>query len=309
MTEPGYPLGETGRGGDALRIARYRFKTTFRHRWGDYAVLVLLIGLIGGIAMGSVQAGRRTQSSYPAFLAKTNASDVTLSTYGVGGPGTGTATNYSPKTAAAIAHLPGVKKVESWVGVFAIPLERDGAPSLALSNDVNFAGSKGLYFDEDRVTVLQGHIPNPNRVNEFMTTALGASLLGAHVGQVIPVGLYEIQQATEPGFGTPRVPPALRVDMTLTGIVEFNNQVIEDDTDRLPTNAVYTPVSCPIRRRRGPGTPSSSSTVTRTLPPSNKHSWASCRVERQVTSASQRSPKPRSSGPSNRSPLRSQCSG
>ena len=241
MTEPGYPLGETGRGGDALRIARYRFKTTFRHRWGDYAVLVLLIGLIGGIAMGSVQAGRRTQSSYPAFLAKTNASDVTLSTYGVGGPGTGTATNYSPKTAAAIAHLPGVKKVESWVGVFAIPLERDGAPSLALSNDVNFAGSKGLYFDEDRVTVLQGHIPNPNRVNEFMTTALGASLLGAHVGQVIPVGLYEIQQATEPGFGTPRVPPALRVDMTLTGIVEFNNQVIEDDTDRLPTNAVYTP--------------------------------------------------------------------
>jgi hypothetical protein len=241
VTEPGYPLGETGRGGDALRIARYRFKTTFRHRWGDYAVLVLLIGLIGGIAMGSVQAGRRTQSSYPAFLAKTNASDVTLSTYGVGGPGTGTATNYSPKTAAAIAHLPGVKKVESWVGVFAIPLERDGAPSLALSNDVNFAGSKGLYFDEDRVTVLQGHIPNPNRVNEFMTTALGASLLGAHVGQVIPVGLYEIQQATEPGFGTPRVPPALRVDMTLTGIVEFNNQVIEDDTDRLPTNAVYTP--------------------------------------------------------------------
>ncbi len=39
---------------------------------GDYAVLVLLIGLIGGVAMGSVQAGRRTQSSYPAFLASTN---------------------------------------------------------------------------------------------------------------------------------------------------------------------------------------------------------------------------------------------
>ena len=29
--------------------------------------------------------------------------------------------------------------------------------------------------------------------------------------------------------------------MTLTGIVEFNNQVIEDDTDRLPTNVIYTP--------------------------------------------------------------------
>ena len=31
-----------------------------------------------------VQAGRRTQSSYPAFLASTNASDLTLSTYGAG---------------------------------------------------------------------------------------------------------------------------------------------------------------------------------------------------------------------------------
>jgi len=236
-----YPLEETGRGGDAFRIARYRFSSTFRRRWGDYAVLVLLIGLIGGVAMGSVQAGRRTQSSYPAFLAKTNASDLTLSTYGVGGPGTAAATYYSPKTAAAIAHLPDVKTVESWVGAFAVPLERDGAPNFANSNDINFAASKGLYFDEDRVTLLKGHIPNPNRVNQFMTTALGASLLGAHVGQVLAIGLYTLAQAELPGFGTPRVPPALRVNMTLTGIVEFNNQVIEDDTDRLPTNVVYTP--------------------------------------------------------------------
>ncbi|MGD0811356.1 MAG: FtsX-like permease family protein, partial [Acidimicrobiales bacterium] len=241
MTEPGYPLGESGWGGAGLRIARYRFKTTFRHRWWDYGVLVLLIGLIGGVAMGSVQAGRRTQSSYPAFLAKTNASDLTLSTYGVGGPGTAAATYYSPKTAAAIARLPAVKTVESWVGAFAIPLERDGAPNFSNSNEINFAASKGLYFDEDRVTLIQGHIPNPNRANEFMTTALGASLLGAHLGQVLPIGLYTLAQAELPGFGTPRVRPLLRVNMTLTGIVEFNNQVIEDDTDRLPTNVVYTP--------------------------------------------------------------------
>jgi hypothetical protein len=241
VTEPGYPLEEAGTTGDAFRIARYRFKTTFRRRWGDYAVLVLLIGLIGGVAMGSVQAGRRTQSSYPAFLASTNASDLTLSTYGAGGPASESATIYSPKTAAAIAHLPEVKTVESWVGVFAVPLERDGAPDLAVSNEVNFAGSKGLYFDEDRVTALQGRVANPRRANEFMTTALGASLLGVHVGQVVPIGLYTIQQSSLPGFGTPRVPPALRVDMTLTGIVEFNNQVIEDDTDRLPTNMIYTP--------------------------------------------------------------------
>ena len=82
---------------------------------------------------------------------------------------------------------------------------------------------------------------NPDRVDEFMTTALGAKLMGVHLGQVVPVGLYTPQQSNMPGFGTPRVPPAGRFDMKLVGIVEFNNQVIEDDTDQLPTNVVYTP--------------------------------------------------------------------
>ncbi len=189
--------------------------------------------------MASVEAGRRTQSSYPDFLATTDASDVTLSTYGIGN---GPATNYSPKVAAAIARVPGVKRVESWVGVGAFPLKTDGAPDLALGNDVNFAGSNtGLYFDMDRVTPVQGRMADPARVDEFMTTALGAKLMGVRLGQVVLVGLYTPQQFNKPGFGTPRVSPAGRFDMKLVGIVEFNNQVVEDDTDQLPTNVVYTP--------------------------------------------------------------------
>ena len=227
------------RAGRAIDVAGYRLRATFSRRWGEYAVLVLLIGLVGGIAMASVMAGRRTQSSYPDFLATTDASDITLSTYGIGNA---SATNYSPKVAAAIARVPGVKRVESWVGVGAIPLKTDGAPELALGNDVNFAGSKtGLYFDMDRVTPVQGRMANAGQVDEFMTTALGAKLMGVHMGQLVPIGLYTPQQFNKPGFGTPRVPPARRLDMKLVGIVEFNNQVIEDDTDQLPTNVVYTP--------------------------------------------------------------------
>ena len=74
-----------------------------------------------------------------------------------------------------------------------------------------------------------------------MTTSLGARLLGIRVGQVIPVGLYTAGQSALPGFGTARVAPARRYEMRLVGIIEFNNEVIEDDTDRLPTNVVYTP--------------------------------------------------------------------
>ncbi len=88
-------------------VAGYRLRATFSRRWGEYLVLALVIGLVGGVAMASMVAGRRTQSSYPDFLASTNASDLTLSTYGVGNA---SATIYSPRLAAAIARLPGVKR-------------------------------------------------------------------------------------------------------------------------------------------------------------------------------------------------------
>ena len=222
-------------------MAWYRLRTTFPRRWGTYTVLVVLIAGMGGIAMGAMAAARRTQSSYPQFLAQTDASDLTMSTYGTGNS-SASATYYSSKLAAAIAHVPGVKHVESWVGVFAVPLLPNGAPNFSLNNDVNFAASQnGLYFHMDRVTPVRGRLPNPERVNEFMTTALGAQLMGVRLGQMVPVGLYTAEQSNLPGFGTPQVPPVRRFNMKLVGIIAFNNQVVEDDTDRLPTNVVYTP--------------------------------------------------------------------
>ena len=43
---------------------------------GGYLALAVLIGLVGGVAMASVVAARRTDSSYPEFLASTNPSDL-----------------------------------------------------------------------------------------------------------------------------------------------------------------------------------------------------------------------------------------
>ena len=55
------------------------------------------------------------------------------------------------------------------------------------------------------------------------------------------MGVYASNQFGLPGFGTPRVAPLRRIDMKLVGLVVFNNQVIEDDADRLPTDVLFTP--------------------------------------------------------------------
>jgi hypothetical protein len=222
----------------AARVVSYRFRTTFARRWGGYLTLVVLIGLLGGIAMGSVAAARRTQSSYPAFLAKTDASDLTMSTYGT--TNGAAANNYSPKLLPEIARMPEVKQVQAWVGAGIVPLERDGAPNLDIS--LNPVGSvNGLFFNEDRATPIAGRMANPNSTDEFVTTALGASELGIHVGEIVPMGIYSGPQFNSPLFGTPKLQPKIRFEMHLVGIVVFNDQVIEDDTDRIPTDELFTP--------------------------------------------------------------------
>ena len=82
-------------------------------RWGGYLALVLLVGFVGGLAMGSVAAARRTQSAFPAYLASTNPSDLTVLTglYGVAG------SRLRPGGHREIAALPHVRRVESYEGL------------------------------------------------------------------------------------------------------------------------------------------------------------------------------------------------
>jgi len=72
----------TGVSGGALRVASYRFQSTWRRRSGGYVALVLLIGLVGGTGKGAVAAARRTQSSFSALLASTDPPDLTVTIYG-----------------------------------------------------------------------------------------------------------------------------------------------------------------------------------------------------------------------------------
>ena len=239
--------------GPVLRMAWYRFRATFGRRWGGHLSLVLLVGLVGGVALASAAAARRTESSFPVFVASTDPSDLIVQYNAVG------QISYSrlPPFAATVRHLPDVTRVESAFEPVTSLLRPGGAPadsSLLNSFRVEVLASvDGLYFTQDRVAVTQGQMADPRRPDQFVLNTEAARLLGLHVGETVPLGFYTSAQSESPGFGTARVRPVLRVRARLTGLVDFNSEIVQDDINRQQGLLLLTPALSRELLRAGTG--------------------------------------------------------
>ena len=228
--------------GPLLGTAWYRLRTTFGRRWTGYLTIVLLVGLIGGLAMGSIAGARRTQSSYATYLASTDPSDLTVT---LGVSSCPTCSGYSPAIEPKLASLPHVERVEASIETYGQVLEPDGTVpniSATLFNDIEpIASTDGLYFEQDRVTPVAGRLADPTRVDEMVMSAAAAHLQGLHLGETVPVGFYTNAQSTNPAFGTPALKPATTVRMTLVGLVVFHDSLIQDQVDRYPDRRTVHP--------------------------------------------------------------------
>ena len=226
------------RRGTTLTVARYHFRATFRQRWAGYLSIVLLVGLVGGVAMGSIAGARRTQSTFPAYLTATKASNLQLQTSSV------TDQFGTAKLTGKLARLPHVQHVADAPYLLVIPLGPNGKalPSAFNDNDVAELGSVGgMYFSQDRVTVAQGQMADPASTDEMVATAEAARLSGWHLGETVPFGAYSVQQANTASFNPLTQEPHLRFSAKLVGIVVFSSQVVDDDVDRFPTIVLMTP--------------------------------------------------------------------
>ena len=214
----------------ALSVAWYRFRSTFGDRWGGYLAIVLLVGLVGGLALGAVAAARRTQAAFPAYLASTNPSDLTVLT---GYPG------FDPTLIRKIAALPHVRQMESYARLDAAILAPNGAVAV---NALGLQGSiDGEYFNQDRVTIVQGRMANPNRADEAVIDAKGTPSQ-LRVGEVIPFGFYTNAEEELPDFGKPGIKPYLRIDVKVVGKAVFSQEVVQDDNDTgVNAGVLFTP--------------------------------------------------------------------
>jgi hypothetical protein len=200
----------------------------FARSWGGYLTVVLIIGLVGGVAMASVAAGRRTQSSYPVFLASTNPSDLTMAVY-VNGAGGGLA----PDLVDKIVRLADVKSVATLDSPALVPLKTGGAPRLGTLSTILMVGSRdGMLSTQDRLSAVRGRLANPDRPDEITLTSTAARIYHTGVGRVLELGLYGPAQESESGFGTAKVPPLYKVRARVVGIVDMNTQVVQDGIDQ-----------------------------------------------------------------------------
>jgi FtsX-like permease family len=208
---------KTGARGALPRFAWYRFLATFGRRWSGYLALALLVGLVGGVAMGSVVAARRTDASYPKFLASTNPSDLVVEPF--------TAPAYSPGFVRQLAALPHVAGAAVAVPLTAVTLTSRGHFGTVLLAHVQLAatvgGPAGLYSGQDRVTVTAGRRPDPSRPGQVLATQDAAAALHLRVGSRLEVGLIGSNSASLRG----------RVDLTVVGIGVMNTQVLQDSVD------------------------------------------------------------------------------
>ena len=223
-----------------MRTVWYRFRCTLRARWTGYLALALLLGLVGGVAVGSAAAARRTEAAFPAYLASTNPSDLTVLTGLSEGPGQ---PGYDPALIKRIAALPGVRHVTSYAGLNVALLGPNGSPS---PNEAQVVGPlpgsvDGEFFGTDRATVVEGRMADPGRADEVVMDAKGPPAPVA-VGDTATLGFYTNAQLAELQAGNTHVPPARRVSVTIVGKVVYSSEEAQDDIDTQRNGgALFTP--------------------------------------------------------------------
>lgn len=195
-------------------------RRSLRRQRASYVGIVLLVGLIGGMALFALAGARRTQSAYPRFLRAAAVSTMAVDTGA-----------YDPARVAEIAAYPEVARSQVYVGV---PVGRivDGEPQLGETFEAQVSVD-GRFFEQDRFSPTRGRMADPRRIDEIVLNEAAAEDTGGKVGDRFTLGIWDPDDLDEDFFTNP-TPPQFVVEATVVGIGVFPNEVLQDDADRAP---------------------------------------------------------------------------
>jgi hypothetical protein len=218
--------------GHTAYYAWYRFRSTMRSEFSYFLSVILLVGAVGGLALGALEAARSTESSFADFVASSHVPQLFVFD-GVINPGIGLNSAYNPKLLRKLSHLPHVERVESTVELNLGPLTARGLPmaNSAIAPTAE-ATVGGLDLNEDPLAITDGRMVDPHKADEVVVDAASAKALGYHVGDKIPVGWVTNLQATSGNFNPNQpVPAHQRARMTVVGITSGQATTLFQDQD------------------------------------------------------------------------------
>ena len=222
LPEPGTAAARPG--GRALAVAGYRLRATWRRQLPGYLALTLLVGLLGGIALAAVTAARRTDSSYPDYLASTHPSGLIVQPNANGGGNVAAAVSLYRQLLDQLRHLPHVRGLTTADAIYAATLTPRGHIASLLFTQVQLVASQdGMFSRQDKVTIVAGH--RATRPDEVVATVRAAAQLHLHVGSRLPVGLLAVVSP----HGIP--PVSRKLTLRVSGIGVLSTQVVQDDID------------------------------------------------------------------------------
>jgi len=223
--------------GRALRVARYNLGAGRNRSWTEFVGLVIVVGVVGGLSLASTAGARRTEASFPTYIASTNPSTIGIFPR-YDDPGLGMSTGYDPKISAAISRLPLVTRsttsivfdgnidLSSIKGMHAHLIAGEAPPA--------FIGSlNGDLSSMDRYTLVAGRVASPGRRDEAVLNAQAAAEMGLHIGSVIRIPFYtdaEVNSSTPSNLPSK---PFLVATVRIVGVVVFDRDVIQSDISRL----------------------------------------------------------------------------
>ena len=215
-----------------MAYAWYRLRFTLRSELSYFLSVILLVGAVGGLALGAVEAARSTESSFADFVASSHVPQL-FAFDGVINPGIGLDSAYNPGLLRTLSHLPHVERVESTVELNMGPLTHAGKPlPESASSPPAEASVGGLDFNEDPVAITDGRMVDPRKADEVVVDAASAKELGYHLGEEIPVGWVTNAQSSSGNFNPNQpVPAHQRALVKLVGIVGGQATTLFQDQD------------------------------------------------------------------------------
>lgn len=193
---------------------RLWFRSALRRRRRSFIALVILVGVAGGIVMGSAAGAERTDTAYTRFLKFADSFDTVVQAVPF------------PLDIEAIRKLPEVEEAVNSPYAFINPAP--GEPERELS-PILMPDLRTVKADNSKI--LEGRRPDPDKVDEASVSTVAARVGKIEVGSTLRLQAWTPEAATALLQGDRSPPNGVKVAVKVVGIEVFAGNLLPSEQD------------------------------------------------------------------------------